>query len=164
MNKGCKSIDEDWEKLGDDAEMKWAGNSKQSLTHSPPLPCILGSLLAGQSQHLRSLISNITRPRIPSRDQYVHSSYTHFTLTGHSFRAIPLALALPCAMSTLKKQKQRKVLLMGKSGAGKSSMRSIVFSNYVAKDVRRLGATIDVEHSNIKFMGNLMLNLWDCGG
>ncbi|KAI9712372.1 MAG: GTP-binding protein gtr1 [Bogoriella megaspora] len=65
---------------------------------------------------------------------------------------------------TPKRQKQRKVLLMGKSGAGKSSMRSIVFSNYVAKDVRRLGATIDVEHSNIKFMGNLMLNLWDCGG
>jgi Ras-related GTP-binding protein A/B len=65
--------------------------------------------------------------------------------------------------STTKRQKQRKVLL-GKSGAGKSSMRSIVFSNYVAKDVRRLGATIDVEHSNIKFMGNLMLNLWDCGG
>ena len=63
-----------------------------------------------------------------------------------------------------KRQKQRKVLLMGKSGAGKSSMRSIVFSNYVAKDVRRLGATIDVEHSNIRFMGNLMLNLWDCGG
>lgn len=67
-------------------------------------------------------------------------------------------------MNTAKRQKQRKVLLMGKSGAGKSSMRSIVFSNYVAKDVRRLGATIDVEHSNIKFMGNLMLNLWDCGG
>ncbi|KAF2646567.1 GTP-binding protein GTR1 [Massarina eburnea CBS 473.64] len=67
-------------------------------------------------------------------------------------------------MNTTKRQKQRKVLLMGKSGAGKSSMRSIVFSNYVAKDVRRLGATIDVEHSNIKFMGNLMLNLWDCGG
>ena len=63
-----------------------------------------------------------------------------------------------------KKNKNRKVLLMGKSGAGKSSMRSIVFSNYVARDVRRLGATIDVEHSNIRFMGNLMLNLWDCGG
>ncbi|KAF1996412.1 GTP-binding protein GTR1 [Amniculicola lignicola CBS 123094] len=67
-------------------------------------------------------------------------------------------------MNSTKRHKQRKVLLMGKSGAGKSSMRSIVFSNYVAKDVRRLGATIDVEHSNIKFMGNLMLNLWDCGG
>jgi len=53
---------------------------------------------------------------------------------------------------------------MGKSGSGKSSMRSIIFSNYVAKDVRRLGATIDVEHSRVKFLGNLVLNLWDCGG
>ncbi|KAK1065524.1 GTP-binding protein gtr1 [Friedmanniomyces endolithicus] len=67
-------------------------------------------------------------------------------------------------MERSKRQKQRKVLLMGRSGAGKSSMRSIIFSNYVAKDVRRLGATVDVEHSNIRFMGNLMLNLWDCGG
>ncbi|KAK5137810.1 hypothetical protein LTR08_007382 [Meristemomyces frigidus] len=67
-------------------------------------------------------------------------------------------------MERNKRQRQRKVLLMGRSGAGKSSMRSIIFSNYVAKDVRRLGATVDVEHSNIKFMGNLMLNLWDCGG
>lgn len=66
-------------------------------------------------------------------------------------------------MEALKKPK-KKVLLMGKSGSGKSSMRSIIFSNYVAKDVRRLGATIDVEHSNIKFLGNLVLNLWDCGG
>jgi Ras-related GTP-binding protein A/B len=53
---------------------------------------------------------------------------------------------------------------MGKSGSGKSSMRSIIFSNFVARDVRRLGATIDVEHSHAKFMGNLTLNLWDCGG
>lgn len=67
-------------------------------------------------------------------------------------------------MSSARSKRHRKVLLMGKSGAGKSSMRSIVFSNYVAKDVRRLGATIDVEHTQIKFMGNLMLNLWDCGG
>lgn len=43
-------------------------------------------------------------------------------------------------------------------------MRSIVFSNYVAKDTRRLGATIDVEHSHVRFLGNLTLNLWDCGG
>lgn len=62
------------------------------------------------------------------------------------------------------KRKKKKVLLMGKSGSGKSSMRSIIFSNYVAKDVRRLGATIDVEHSHARFMGNLTLNLWDCGG
>ncbi|KAI9838161.1 MAG: GTP-binding protein gtr1 [Sclerophora amabilis] len=62
------------------------------------------------------------------------------------------------------KSKKKKVLLMGKSGSGKSSMRSIVFSNYVARDTRRLGATIDVEHSHVRFLGNLTLNLWDCGG
>ena len=62
------------------------------------------------------------------------------------------------------RKKKRKVLLMGKSGSGKSSMRSIIFSNWVAKDVRRLGATIDVDHTHAKFMGNLTLNLWDCGG
>lgn len=43
-------------------------------------------------------------------------------------------------------------------------MRSIIFSNYVARDTRRLGATIDVDLSHVKFLGNLTLNLWDCGG
>ncbi|POS77127.1 hypothetical protein DHEL01_v204486 [Diaporthe helianthi] len=64
----------------------------------------------------------------------------------------------------LKKAKKRKVLLMGKSGSGKSSMRSIIFSNFLAVDTRRLGATIDVDLSHVKFLGNLTLNLWDCGG
>ncbi len=59
---------------------------------------------------------------------------------------------------------KKKVLLMGKSGSGKTSMRSIIFANYVARDTRRLGYTIDVEHSHVRFLGNLMLNLWDCGG
>ncbi|KAM0142796.1 hypothetical protein ACHAO1_001034 [Botrytis cinerea] len=66
--------------------------------------------------------------------------------------------------SESKKPRKKKVLLMGKSGSGKSSMRSIIFSNYVAKDTRRLGATIDVDLSHVKFLGNLTLNLWDCGG
>lgn len=34
-----------------------------------------------------------------------------------------------------------KVLLMGKSGSGKTSMRSIIFANYIARDTRRLGYT-----------------------
>jgi Ras-related GTP-binding protein A/B len=53
---------------------------------------------------------------------------------------------------------------MGKSGSGKTSMRSIIFANYIARDTTRLAATIDVEHSHVRFMGNLALNLWDCGG
>lgn len=61
-------------------------------------------------------------------------------------------------------QTKAKLLLMGRSGSGKSSMRSIIFSNYSAFDTRRLGATIDIEHSHLKFLGNMTLNLWDCGG
>ena len=53
---------------------------------------------------------------------------------------------------------------MGRSGSGKTSMRSIIFDNVVARDTRRLGATIDVESSQIRFLGDLQLDLWDCGG
>jgi Ras-related GTP-binding protein A/B len=59
---------------------------------------------------------------------------------------------------------KKKVLLMGKSGSGKTSMRSIIFANYIARDTRRLGATIDIEQNHVRFLGNLVLNLWDCGG
>ena len=59
---------------------------------------------------------------------------------------------------------KKKVLLMGKSGSGKTSMRSIIFANYLARDTFRLGVTFDVEHSHVRFLGNLVLNLWDCGG
>lgn len=67
-------------------------------------------------------------------------------------------------MSKAPAKMKKKVLLMGKSGSGKTSMRSIIFANYIARDTRRLGATIDVEHSHVRFLGNLVLNLWDCGG
>jgi len=53
---------------------------------------------------------------------------------------------------------------MGRGGAGKTSMRSIIFANYIARDTRRFGPTFDVEHSQVRFLGNLNLNLWDCGG
>lgn len=78
---------------------------------------------------------------------------------------------------------KRKVLLMGKSGSGKTSMRSIIFANYIARDTSRLGPTIEVEHAHVRwviswsaaelspdnessfrFLGNLVLHLWDCGG
>lgn len=35
---------------------------------------------------------------------------------------------------------------MGKSGSGKTSMRSIIFANYIARDTRRLGATSKYEN------------------
>ncbi|KAK3366329.1 Gtr1/RagA G protein conserved region-domain-containing protein [Lasiosphaeria ovina] len=78
--------------------------------------------------------------------------------------ALAAAQAQQAQIAQLKKVKKQKVLLMGKSGSGKSSMRSIIFSNYLARDTRRLGATIDIDLSHVKFLGNLTLNLWDCGG
>ncbi|KAK1835725.1 Gtr1/RagA G protein conserved region-domain-containing protein [Podospora conica] len=78
--------------------------------------------------------------------------------------ATPETISQAEAAAQLKKVKKQKVLLMGKSGSGKSSMRSIIFSNYLARDTRRLGATIDIDLSHVKFLGNLTLNLWDCGG
>lgn len=59
---------------------------------------------------------------------------------------------------------KRKVLLMGKSGAGKTSMRSIIFANFIARDCDRLGPTMEIEHAHVKFLGSLVLLLWDCGG
>ena len=59
---------------------------------------------------------------------------------------------------------RNKVLLMGKAQAGKTSMKSIIFANFLAKDTRHLGPTIKIAHSTSKFLGHLTLNLWDCGG
>lgn len=59
---------------------------------------------------------------------------------------------------------KKKVLLMGKQASGKTSMRSIIFANYLANDTRRLSPTLDVEHSDVRFLSDLVLNLWDCGG
>lgn len=50
--------------------------------------------------------------------------------------------APPDIRHEVKKPKKKKVLLMGKSGSGKSSMRSIIFSNYIARDTRRLYVTL----------------------
>jgi len=57
-----------------------------------------------------------------------------------------------------------KVLLMGRFGAGKTSMKSIIFANYLAYETKRLHATNFIEHNALRFLGNLRLNLWDCGG
>lgn len=59
---------------------------------------------------------------------------------------------------------KKKVLLMGKAHSGKTSMRSIIFANYLARDTTRLSPTLDVEHVHVRFLGDLVLNLWDCGG
>jgi Gtr1/RagA G protein conserved region len=34
----------------------------------------------------------------------------------------------------------------------------------LARDTTRLSPTLDVEHHHVRFLGDLVLNLWDCGG
>lgn len=60
--------------------------------------------------------------------------------------------------------KVQKVLLMGRAGSGKTSMRSIIFANYLARDTYRFTFTVDINRSRVRFLGNLVLSLWDCGG
>lgn len=57
-----------------------------------------------------------------------------------------------------------KVLLMGRENAGKTSIKSIIFANYLARDTSRLHPTHMIEHSSMRFLGNMSMNLWDCGG
>jgi len=61
-------------------------------------------------------------------------------------------------------EKVQKVLLMGRAGSGKTSMRSIIFANYLARDTYRFTFTVDINRSRVRFLGNLVLSLWDCGG
>lgn len=66
----------------------------------------------------------------------------------------------------MNKEKERvpKILLMGKAGVGKTSMRSIIFANCAPRDTFVLGYTHEVAEIRMRFMGNMMLNLYDCGG
>ncbi|KZT61570.1 hypothetical protein CALCODRAFT_427621 [Calocera cornea HHB12733] len=57
-----------------------------------------------------------------------------------------------------------RVSLRDGVGSGKTSMRSVIFSNHLAETTKKLGATIEVEQSQHRFLSDLMLNLWDCGG
>ena len=60
--------------------------------------------------------------------------------------------------------RHNKVLLLGRENAGKSSMKSIIFANTLPKETNRLVPTIQIKQSKQHFLGNLPLNIWDCGG
>ena len=54
-----------------------------------------------------------------------------------------------------------KILLMGKKGVGKTSIKSIIFQNKSAKDTLNLAYTNEVEESHLRFMKNISLDLLD---
>jgi CO dehydrogenase nickel-insertion accessory protein CooC1 len=46
---------------------------------------------------------------------------------------------------------------MGKGGSGKTSMRSIIFANYIARDTRRIGATSNNKLKKLIDLLNFMI-------
>ena len=61
-----------------------------------------------------------------------------------------------------KKKSAVKILLMGKKGVGKTSIKSIIFQQQLAKDTLKLAPSIEVEEIHSKLMGNIYINLIDC--
>ena len=65
--------------------------------------------------------------------------------------------------SLLKEEiKFTKILLMGKAGVGKTSMKSIIFQNQSGKDTLELASTNEIEETHIRFMNNINLAILDC--
>ena len=55
------------------------------------------------------------------------------------------------------------MLLMGSAGVGKTSMHRVIFANLSAQETKNIGYTRSKEEHRITIMGNLQLDLWDCG-
>ena len=60
--------------------------------------------------------------------------------------------------------RKHKFLLMGPGDSGKTSMKSVVFENYLPRDAQRHKLTFEVATQEVKVLNNLIFNLWDCGG
>jgi Ras-related GTP-binding protein A/B len=65
---------------------------------------------------------------------------------------------------TEKKSGNSKVLLMGKENVGKTSMKTVMFANSAPKETMVLGYTHGVSEFKLNLLGNLKINLLDCGG
>ena len=57
-----------------------------------------------------------------------------------------------------------KILLMGKAGVGKTSIKSIIFSNISPRDTSELSITRGIEEIKVNFLKDLTLCICDCGG
>ena len=57
----------------------------------------------------------------------------------------------------------KKILLMGKTGVGKTSIKSIIFQNKSGKDTLKLCPTSEIEETHFNFL-NIPLNILDCSG
>lgn len=106
---------------------------------TPTIPTATGAISHLRYSRVRLILCIDCRHRLDQKS----SSISEMDSSRRGRGASPAPAADMAATSSsmaaeVKKTKKRKVLLMGKSGSGKSSMRSIIFSNYLAVDTRRL--------------------------
>ena len=55
-----------------------------------------------------------------------------------------------------------KILLMGKTRVGKTSMKSLIFHNHSAKDTLNLALTNEIEETHLRFMKDIYISILDC--
>ncbi|CAK55827.1 unnamed protein product (macronuclear) [Paramecium tetraurelia] len=58
----------------------------------------------------------------------------------------------------------KKLLLMGQQKSGKSSMHKVIFACAPIKELQQIGVTTNVSKINVRFMGNLHIDLLDIPG
>ena len=54
-----------------------------------------------------------------------------------------------------------KILLLGRPGVGKTSLKSIIFENKTAKETFKLGSTHEIQEVHLNFMNNIPITLLD---
>jgi len=53
---------------------------------------------------------------------------------------------------------------MGKSAAGKTTMRSIIFASQYVKRAMNQALTIGIDKQQFDYLGNYRIDLYDCAG
>lgn len=56
----------------------------------------------------------------------------------------------------------KKIVLMGKTGVGKTAIKSIIFQNKTAADTLKLCSTNEIEETHLYSINNLHINVFDC--
>ena len=54
-----------------------------------------------------------------------------------------------------------KIILIGKKGAGKTSIKSLIFQNKSPQETLKLDSTNEIEETHLNFINNMRLNVLD---
>lgn len=57
--------------------------------------------------------------------------------------------------------KKIKVLLMGKKGVGKTSIKSVIFENMRPQDTFKFSSTEEIEETHVNYVNNILLDVLD---